>query len=211
MSNNYQSLIDNLQVRSYLKTPEIIAAFRYIIRDDFVLPGLKKEAHYNYPLMIGYGQTISQPATVAFMLELLHPQVGEKILDVGAGSGWQTTLLAQIVGAVGQVIAVERVPELVEFARRNLAKYNFNNVELIQGDGSVGYYQHEPYDGIIVAAAAAKIPESMLEQLKVGGRLVMPVGEENQSIFIVRRTNKHEYKYQEFPGFIFVPLVPDAK
>lgn len=160
-------------------------------------------------MLIGYGQTISQPATVAFMLELLQPQVGEKILDIGAGSGWQTALLAQIVGQAGQVIAVERVPELAGFAQRNLAKYHYENVELIVADGSQGYANYEPYDGIIVAAAGSRIPETMLRQLKVGGRLVMPVGETTQSIFLVIRKDQNNFKYQEFPGFIFVPLVSD--
>ncbi len=209
MSFLYQKLVDQLIARGFLRTPEIIAAFRHVKRSDFVLPGMEEEAHYDYPLMIGYGQTISQPATVAFMLELLQPKLGDKILDIGAGSGWQTALLAKIVGKSGQVIAIERIPELVDFAKKNLAKYNFDNVELILGDGSRGYRKYEPYDGIIVAAAAPDIPDELLQQLKIGGRLVMPVGDEIQTLTVVKRTGKRDFKYQEFPGFRFVPLVRD--
>jgi protein-L-isoaspartate(D-aspartate) O-methyltransferase len=209
MSHHYQSLIDSLEKEGYLKTPEIIAAFRHIKRNDFVLQGLEHESHYNFPLLIGYGQTISQPATVAFMLELLRPQVGEKILDVGAGSGWQTTLLAQLVGRYGQIIALERIPELVDFATKNIAKYHLDNVELIMTNGFDGYAKFEPYDGIIVAAAAPVMPQPMLAQLKVGGRMVIPIGEDKQDIYLIKRADEKTFKYQKFPGFLFVPLVPE--
>lgn len=207
MSHQYQNLIDRLETEDYLKTPEIVSAFRHVRRNDFVLPGLEHESHYNYPLLIGYGQTISQPATVAFMLELLQPQIGEKVLDIGAGSGWQTALLAQLVGQTGQVIAVERVAELVDFAKKNIAKYSFSNIELVVADGSEGYAKYEPYDAIVVAAAAAEMPKAILAQLKIGGRAVMPVGTNKQSIYFVRRVGEKDFKYQEFPGFMFVPLV----
>ncbi len=207
MSHTYQSLIDQLVKEDFLKTPEIIASFRHIKRKDFVMRGLEDEAHYNFPLLIGYGQTISQPATVAFMLELLQPKVGEKILDIGAGSGWQTALLAKLVGQNGQIIAVERVPELVDFCRQNLDKYNLDNVELIRANGYNGYSPFEPYDAIIAAAAAPSLPKKILSQLKVGGRLVMPIGEDRQSIFLIKRESEKNFKYQEFPGFIFVPLI----
>src|SRR3990170_6021596 len=126
-------LIQELIETGYLKTPRIIDAFQNIDRVDFVPEPFKGEAYENYPLSIGFGQTISQPLTVAFMLELLQPKEGEKILDVGAGSGWLSALLAYIVGnplrqpanGGGKIIGIERIPELKEMAEKNISKYNY--------------------------------------------------------------------------------------
>ncbi|MFZ5559461.1 MAG: protein-L-isoaspartate O-methyltransferase, partial [Patescibacteria group bacterium] len=179
-----EELINQLIKEGYLKTSLIIEAFRKIKREDFVLEELKEEADINAPLPIGYGQTISQPLTVAFMLELLQPQPGDKILDIGSGSGWQTAMLAYCVKPNGKVFAIERIPELVEFGKKNISKYNFlapyrtegsgsgiekRIVEFILGDGSRGYKKEAPFDKIIAAASAEKIPEEWKEQLKIGG------------------------------------------
>lgn len=201
MKNN-KELVNKLIENGYLKTPEIIKAFLSIDRKDFVLPQYQSYAYENYPLSINYNQTISQPATVAFMLELLQPKSGQKILDIGAGSGWQTALLANIVGKNGKVFAIERIPEIAEFGENNLEKYNFIKKKIIQficGDGSDGLPDQKPFDRIIVAAEAQEIPKNLKEQLKKNGRLVLPV---KQSIYLV--TPKRE---QEFPGFVFVPLI----
>lgn len=203
------NLIKQLISGGYLKTPKIIEAFKKIKRDDFLLPEFKEEAEANYPLPIGYGQTISQPLTVAFMLELLQPKKSDKILDIGSGSGWTTALLAYIVGD-GKIIAIDIIPELVEFGRNNVAKYNFVEkgvVEFICGDGSKGLPKEAPFDKIHVAAAAAKIPEALLNQLKIGGRLVIPVGIESQDMVLIEKIGEKKYKEQKFPGFLFVPLV----
>lgn len=203
------NLIKQLISDGYLKTPKIIEAFKKIKRDDFLLPEFKEEAEANYPLPIGYGQTISQPLTVAFMLELLQPKKSDKILDIGSGSGWTTALLAYIVGD-GKIIAIDIIPELVEFGRNNVAKYNFVEkgvVEFICGDGSKGLPKEAPFDKIHVAAAAAKIPEALLNQLKIGGRLVIPVGIESQDMVLIEKIGEKKYKEQKFPGFLFVPLV----
>ncbi len=200
-------LIENLIAEGYLRTPEIISAFYEIDRRDFVPEYLKSEAQVNAPLPIGYGQTISQPLTVAFMLELLQPKKGNKILDVGSGSGWQSSLLAYIVGEKGMVFAVERIPELSKFGRKNASKYGFKNLEFIVGDGSQGYEKKAPYDRIIVAASAADvIPKKLKDQLKEKGRLVIPVG---NSIWLVTKKGKDKYEEKEFPGFAFVPLIED--
>jgi len=205
--NVLENLINNLIKNGYLKTPEIINAFRKIDRVDFVSKELKSEAAANTPLPIGYEQTISQPLTVAFMLELLEPKEGDKILDVGSGSGWQSSLLAYIVGKEGKVFAIERIPELSEFGRENSQKYNFENLEFIAGDGSRGYEKEALYDRIIVAASAFReIPAKLKKQLKIGGRLVVPV---ENSIWLVIKKAKDEYEGKEFPGFIFVPLVEE--
>ena len=202
-----KELIDKLIARGYLKTPRIIDAFRKVDRVDFIPDRLKSEAQTNTPLPIGYGQTISQPLTVAFMLELLSPQEGDRILDVGSGSGWQSALLAYIAGAGGKVIAIERIPELCEFGKRNAEKYGFRNLRFIIGDGSVGYRKEAPYDKIIAAASSSEgVPPELKDQLKPGGRLVIPV---ENSIWLVVKESTGEYREKEFPGFVFVPLIRD--
>lgn len=202
-----ENLINNLIRSGYLKTPEIINAFYKINRVDFIPEKLKSEAATNTPLPIGYGQTISQPLTVAFMLELLEPKEGNKILDIGSGSGWQSSLLAFIVGEKGKVFAIERIPGLSEFGRENSQKYNFKNLEFITGDGSKGYEKEALYDRIIVVASAFdKIPKELKRQLKIGGRLVIPV---ENSIWLIVKKTEDEYEEKEFFGFVFVPLIEE--
>lgn len=198
-------LIDSLVKRGYLKTEEIIAAFKKIKRKDFVRKEDKKYAELDEPLPIGYGQTISQPLTVAFMLELLQPKPGDKILDVGSGSGWTTALLAEIVGPEGKVYGIELIPELKEFGEKNVEKYNFVKkgvAEFIWGDGSRGLLEKAPFDKILVSAAAEEVPIELKQQLKVNGRMVIPV---RDSIYLVER-KKDKYEQKEFFGFRFVPL-----
>jgi len=140
-------LIHSLIQQGWLKTPQIIKAFQKVKREDFLPKEIKGLAELNEALPIGYGQTISQPLVVAFMLELLQPREGEKILDIGSGSGWTSALLAEIVGEKGKVIAMEIVPELVEFGKNNVKKYNFIEkkiVEFVWGDGSKGYPKEAP-------------------------------------------------------------------
>ncbi|MBI4119514.1 MAG: protein-L-isoaspartate O-methyltransferase, partial [Parcubacteria group bacterium] len=145
MKLSHDALIQNLVQKGYLKTPLLIEAFNNIDRADFVPDEYKDDAYGDYPLPIGFGQTISQPLTVAFMLELLQPEPGEKILDIGTGSGWKAALLVYIVSqpqnqhrSAGKVITIERIPELKEFAEKNIKKYNFTSkgvVRVILGDG----------------------------------------------------------------------------
>ena len=204
------NLIDALIRGKYLKTPRIIEAFKSIDRKDFIPQDLSDDAYVDEPLPIGFGQTISQPLTVAFMLEHLSPEPGDKILDVGAGSGWQSAILAEVVGDKGRVISVERIPKLVEMAKENIAKYNFVGkgiVKIIYGDGSEGYGPEAPYDKIVAAAAAYEIPEAWKKQLKVGGRIVAPV---DHSIVVLNKTSENEFDVKEYFGFSFVPLVKDG-
>jgi len=207
------SLTNQLIKQKYLKSPLIINAFRKIKRADFVPNEIIREkgedfvAEYNAPLSIGHGQTISQPLTVAFMLELLQPKKGDKILDIGSGSGWQTAMLCQIVGSEGFVYAIERIPELKEFGQKNVEKYNFKNIEFICGDGSKGLLDKVPFDKIIVAASVAEeIPQAWKDQLKIKGRLVTPV---KGSIWLIIKKDKDKFEEKEYPGFVFVPLISE--
>jgi len=207
-------LIDSLIREGWLKTSRIIDAFRKIKRKDFLPEEMKDLAGLNEALPIGYGQTISQPLVVAFMLEQLSPEKGEKILDVGSGSGWTSALLGEIVGEKGKVISIDIVPELVEFGRKNVAKYNFIKegiVEFICVDGSKGYPQYasrpelaEGFDKILASASAAEIPPAWKEQLKIGGRIVAPIG---SSIWLLSKKSATEFDQTEYPGFVFVPLI----
>ena len=227
-------LIDSLIEEGWLKTPRIIEAFRKIRRVDFLfaLPtgrpeDLEEMAEFNEALSIGCGQTISQPLVVAFMMELLEPKAGEKILDIGSGSGWTTALLAEIVGKKGKVIGVEIVPELKAFGEKNASKYNFVKegiAKFILADGSKGYEKEAPYDKILASASAGKLPRAWKEQLKSGGRIVCPIG---NSIWLFVKKNKEKgdepsvhlhsaqegfvFEEKEYPGFIFVPLIEGWK
>lgn len=205
-------LIDQLINLGYLKTPEIINAFRKIKREDFMLEEFKKEAVENYPLPIGFGQTISQPMTVAMMFEILQPQKGDKILDIGSGSGWTMALFAEIIGEDSKVFGIELISELKKFGEENTKKYNFvksGRAIFKCGDGSKGLPDEAPFDKIHVAAAASQIPEKLLEQLKIGGKMIVPVGVESQELVLIEKTGKKMYREQRFPGFLFVPLITE--
>jgi protein-L-isoaspartate(D-aspartate) O-methyltransferase len=195
----------------HLKTERIIQAFRKVHREDFLTEEFKSQASDNNPLPIGMGQTISQPLTVAFMLELLQPALGETILDLGSGSGWQTALMCELVGPSGKVIAIERIPQLSEFGKKNVDKYGYQNVQFVVGDGTRGFKAAAPYDKIIVAAAAEiGVPDILLQQLKVHGRLVIPVGKFEQDMVVMEKVGPNEFHEARYPGFQFVPLIPRA-
>lgn len=199
-----ESLIQSLIADGYLKTQAIIEAFKKIDRADFVPEELKERAYVNEALPIGHGQTISQPLVVAFMLELLQLKSGEKVLEIGTGSGWKTALLAELGAAV---VSIERIKELKKTAEQNIQKYGFaenGSVKLLIGDGSRGCSVEAPFDKIIAAAAAEELPKAWKEQLNIGGRIVAPVG---QSILVLEKITKNKFEIKEYFGFSFVPLV----
>ena len=201
--NTNIKLVDHLINSGALYSNNIIEAFRNIDRIDFVPDSLYFDIYGDYPLQIGYGQTISQPTTVAMMLEMLEPKGGQDILDIGSGSGWTTALLSYIVKNNGYVIGLERIKELVEFGTKNLNKYHFTNAKIIQADKSLGI-PNKKFDRILVSAAADTFPYELLEQLNNGGKLVVPVV---NSIFEVFKSYDGEIEYTEHHGFMFVPLI----
>lgn len=178
-------------------------AFEEVDRRDFVALNYRESADLDIPLPIGSGQTISQPSTVKMMLEWLDAHPGEKVLDVGCGSGWTTALLAHIVGPKGKVYAVERIVKLKKFGQKNCRRAGIKNAHFFLTGSELGLPEEAPFDRILVSAAAEKIPVELINQLEINGKLVMPVGD---SIFEIRKT-KSGLKTTPHQGFAFVPLI----
>lgn len=203
-------LVNQLIKDGYLKSDLVIDAFWEIDRAEFVPEELIGEAEANIALPIGFGQTISQPMTVAFMLELLSPQRGQNILDIGSGSGWTTALLSYIVGKSGKVTAIEREEELKKMGENNVAKYGYlrdkgdSIAEFHTGDGTKGWIKNAPYDRILVSASAQSVPIELKKQLKIGGKMVIPL---RHSLWYLEKKGEEEFAKEEFPGFEFVPLI----
>lgn len=179
-------------------------AFHAADRREFLPDEMRVMAYQDAPISIGFGQTNSQPYTVRSMLEWLDPQKGEKILDIGSGSGWTSALLAYLVGKNGVVYAVERIPELYSFGAENCRRLGINNVHFFQATVELGLPKYAPYDRILVSAAAQEIPSELIKQLKSGGRMVVPV---LNSIFVVDKKPDQQIVANEHPGFTFVPLL----
>ena len=179
-------------------------AFAAVKREDFLPPNHRASADYDGPIPIGYGQTNSQPLTVRRMLEWLDVQPSDKVLDVGAGSGWTSALLSHLVGQKGRVIATEIVPELVTFGRSNCQKAGAKNVQFYQAGKTLGRRQEEPYDRILVSAAATELPIELVDQLKTPGRMVIPIG---YAIHVIDKDEAGELHEVVHDGYMFVPLL----
>jgi protein-L-isoaspartate(D-aspartate) O-methyltransferase len=200
---NRENLIEDLRG---LVSQSVIMAISRVPRELFVPEDLERRAYDDMPLPIGLNQTISAPHMVAIMSQLLDLLPGMKVLEVGGGSGYHAAVMAFLVGPKGHIYSVERKPELVILARRNLEKANIANVTIIEADGSLGLAEHAPYDRISVAAAAPQIPESLKQQLDVGGKMVLPVGRDRQVLLLVTRKD-NGFEVEEKMGVIFVPLI----
>ncbi|MBI3685563.1 protein-L-isoaspartate O-methyltransferase [Candidatus Azambacteria bacterium] len=199
-----KELVQKLIGEGHLKTSRIIEAFLGVDRKDFVTEEMKPSAYEDIALPTVFGQTISQPTTVAFMLELLQPKKGDSILDIGAGSCWQTALLAHIVGFEGSVYAIERLCPLLEWGKENVQKYGFTNTSFFCQDGTKGLPEHAPFDNIIAAASGREMMRAWQDQLNIGGRIVMPIG---HSIWLYTKKSATEFEKHEHYGFSFVPLI----
>jgi len=186
----------------------VVEAIGRVPRELFVPESIRHMAYEDHPLPIGEGQTISAPHMVAIMCNVLDIHEGMRVLDVGTGSGYHAAVMADLVGPEGHVYSIERVAELVVFARRNLREAGIENVTVVEGDGSLGLPDHAPYDRINVAATAPEIPEPLKEQLKVGGKLAIPVGSCYQELVLVVRTEEG-FELEHHGGVVFVPLIGD--
>jgi len=198
---NKESLMSHWRDRISSK---VIDAFNSVPREEFVLPELKQRAYEDAPLPILREKTISQPSTVVFMTEVLELQPHHKVLEIGAGSGYQAALLAKLTN---EVITTEVIPELVRFARENLSRAGIKNVTVIEADGSQGYQEKAPYDRIIFTAASPKVPLHLLDQLKEGGIMLAPVGDISTQHLIKVVKHKNHIEQQNLGEFIFSPLV----
>ncbi len=185
--------------------PRVLAAMEAVPRDRFVPAEYRDDAYGDYPLPIGYGQTISQPYIVALMTQLLELKGHEKVLEIGAGSGYQAAILSLLAR---EVYSVERIPQLAEMARQRLGELGYHNVRIRVGDGYEGWPEHAPYDAIIVTCAAEEVPPPLVEQLADGGRMVIPVGESgwSQRLMLLRKRGG-DVEQREVAGVVFVPLV----
>jgi protein-L-isoaspartate(D-aspartate) O-methyltransferase len=184
----------------------VLAALRAIPRHLFVPPGSQDEAYEDRPVPIGYGQTISQPYIVALMTELARPAPGDRVLEIGTGSGYQAAVLSRLAGTV---YTIEIIEPLAEHARQLLAKLECRNVTVRTGDGYGGWPEKAPFDAIVVTAAPDHVPPALLEQIKPGGRLVIPVGGVNdvQQLRVMEKDARGEVRTRDVVPVRFVPLV----
>ena len=190
-----------------VRDPRVLHALRSVPRERFVPAAQRSWAYADRPLPIGYAQTISQPYVVAAMTEALDPQPGDKVLEIGTGSGYQAALLSLLVN---EVHSIEIVPELADEARRRLAEEGYANVRVVTGDGFLGLPDHAPFDGIIVTAAPPEVPPALVEQLAPGGRLVIPVGSSIQELRVLERGPEGIRETSLFP-VRFVPMTGEAQ
>ncbi len=187
-----------------LRDARVLEAFRRIPRHLFVPEALRHRAYEDGPLAIGYDQTISQPFMVALMVEALHLQGHERVLEVGTGSGYEAAILSQLAL---EVYSVERVPELAIHATRQLEALGIANVAVTTGDGTLGWPAHAPYDGILVAAAATTVPPPLQEQLVEGGRLLIPLGTRKVQMLLCVQRHGQTFFERPLTACAFVPLI----
>jgi protein-L-isoaspartate(D-aspartate) O-methyltransferase len=196
-------LIERLQERG-INDLEVLRAFDLVARHEFLPDAVRHRAYEDSPIPIGFGQTASQPSLQALYMQILKLSANDKVLEIGTGSGFQTAVLAQLVD---RVYSVERIRELGVRARETLERMRISNVAILVGDGTIGWSRYSPYDAILVAAGSPEIPEPLLAQLAMGGRMLIPVGGlEAQRLMLVRRTEEGMH-FEEVLDCTFVPLL----
>ena len=203
MNSTKQDLINTWKKRGLINDQRVLEAFKTTPREEFVPNCFESKVYHDAPLEIGYGQTISQPFTLLSMVELLNVEKTDKVLEIGAGSGYGAAILGQLAS---QVYAVEIVPELVKLAQGNLNQAKIDNVEVIEWDGSQGYDREIPYDKVIVSAACSEIPSALIEQLGEEGIIVAPVGDGRSQIMTRGVKCNGGLNKSHFGNYAFVPL-----
>jgi len=201
-----ERLILQLTREGYIKNDVVKQAFLAIPREEFVPESLKNYSYVDTPLDIGNGQTISAPHMVAIMCEALDIKKGQKILEIGTGSGYHAAIVALLVGETGMVYTIERYHALAAKAKQNLQKINCSNVMVEVGDGSCGLSLHQPYDRIYVTCAAPSIPQPLIDQLRDPGKLLVPVGDMYCELTLLVK-EKRQQRLHHLGGCVFVPLV----
>ena len=199
------SMVENQLRQRGIRDERLLAAMSKVPRHEFVSPQNWTEAYADHPIPIPEQQTTSQPYMIAAMVQAAQIKAEDRVLEIGAGSGYQTALLAELAS---QVFAVERYASLSETARNTLERLGYPNVKVVTGDGSLGLPSDAPFDAIIVSAAAPRIPQALVEQLAIGGRLVVPVGESDQQVVhLVERQQDGTINVKTLEGCRFVPLI----
>lgn len=198
-------LVEGLE--GFILDEKVLRAMLRVPRHMFVPEYEQRAAYIDRPLEIGYGQTISAPHMVAIMCEILELSEGHKVLEIGAGSGYNAAVMAELVGKTGHVYTVERIEPLVNFASKNLKETGYKNVTALLENGSMGYPRYAPYDRIAVTCAAPYIPETLLEQLKPGGIMVIPVGSYSQELIRVKKDSNGNIHRKKKGDVIFVPML----
>jgi protein-L-isoaspartate(D-aspartate) O-methyltransferase len=201
-----EAMVERQLRRRGITDLDILDAFRAVPREAFVSPDLAHLAYGDHPLPIEAGQTISQPYIVALMIQAAGIKPGDKVLEVGAGSGYAAAVISRIAG---RVIGIERQPDLVEIARERLKRLGYDNVEIVEGDGTKGCAAHAPFEAILAAASGSHVPNALIVQLAPNGRLVMPVGEPGwvQELIKVTKQEDGVLRHENLGGVRFVPLI----
>lgn len=210
MKNEREDLISKLTQIGYIKSESVKKAMLKVPREEFMTPETRNYAYLDRPIPLKKGQTISAPHMVAIICEKLDLKKGMNILEIGTGFGYNAAVVAEIVGSEGHVYTMERIEDLKNMAEKNLERTGYSdNVTVILGDGTKGFKERSPYDRIYATASAPKIPEPLKQQLKIGGRLLTPVGSDVsvQELVCIVRIDENEYRSHDLGGVVFVPMI----
>lgn len=207
--NNKNDLVSRLWDMGYIKTEKVKKAMLDVPREEFMTPETRDIAYLDRPIPLKHGQTISAPHMVAIICEQLSLKPGMNVLEIGTGFGYNAAVVAELLGSEGHVYTIERIKALKEAAEQNLKRTGFDNVNVILGDGTGGYPEKAPYDRIYATASAPKIPEPLRSQLKIGGRLLAPIGKDSsyQELVCIVRKGENEFQSYNLGGVVFVPMI----